>query len=228
MSGSAAEERIRSKSEAMLRTAWPEARIVHELVLEQGGCRIDLAAITPDRLIAVEIKSERDTLSRLAAQVRAASKVAGTIWLCVAEKHVSAIERMADARLPFAEAKTPVVRQGKEVGWRFAENPAYLPEIRHCTLFVEDHDGALRLKDGHRFWRDRERVLSPSDQLAMLWAEELRSVCAGLDLGKRSTRRRCISLACEMLTGRQIRRAVCGELLTRPFPRADEIRRAAA
>ena len=84
---SEAEERMRVKTEAALREAWPSARIVHELMLTQGGCRIDLAAITADRLIVAEIKSERDVLTRLKRQVEQAWKVADDVCVVLTEKH---------------------------------------------------------------------------------------------------------------------------------------------
>lgn len=84
---SEAEERIRIKAEAALREVWPSARIIHELVVRQGGCRIDLAAVTPDRLIAVEIKSERDVLDRLKEQARQAREVADGFCVVLAEPH---------------------------------------------------------------------------------------------------------------------------------------------
>ncbi len=84
---SEAEERIRIKAEAALREVYPNARIVHELMLRQGGCRIDIAAITPNRLIAVEIKSERDVLTRLQEQARQAREVADGFLVVLTEKH---------------------------------------------------------------------------------------------------------------------------------------------
>jgi len=87
MSGSEAEERIRVKAEAALREVWPSARIVHELMMRQGGCRIDLAAITPDRLIVVEVKSERDVLDRLKRQVEEAREVADGVMVALAGAH---------------------------------------------------------------------------------------------------------------------------------------------
>ena len=85
---SEAEERIRAKAEAMLRSAFPEARIIHELVLRQGGCRIDLAAVTTDRLICVEVKSERDVLTRLPDQVAAMRLVCDAWCVVTAAKHL--------------------------------------------------------------------------------------------------------------------------------------------
>lgn len=85
MAGSAAEERIRGKAEAKLRAIFPDARIIHELVLKQGGVRIDLAAVTPVRLVCVEIKSERDVMTRLPDQVTAMKRVSDAWAVVVAD-----------------------------------------------------------------------------------------------------------------------------------------------
>jgi hypothetical protein len=95
MSGSAAEERIRAKGEAMLRALFPSARIIHELVLKQGGVRIDLAAVTPGRLICIEIKSERDVLTRLPDQVAAMRQVSDAYGVLTAAKHLDKVREIA-------------------------------------------------------------------------------------------------------------------------------------
>ncbi|WP_225205067.1 hypothetical protein [Novosphingobium huizhouense] len=88
MSGSEAEERIRLKVEAALRMQFPEARIIHELVVRQGSCRLDLAAVTPNRIVLVEIKSEKDVLKRLDRQTKEAEEVADLYRVVVAAKHL--------------------------------------------------------------------------------------------------------------------------------------------
>lgn len=84
-----AEARIRDKTEAALRAQFPDARIVHELVVRQGSCRLDLAAITPNRIVLVEIKSEKDVLTRLERQSKEAAAVADLYRIVVAEKHLA-------------------------------------------------------------------------------------------------------------------------------------------
>lgn len=84
---SEAEERIRAKAVDALRAIWPEGRIVHELVLQQGGCRIDLACVMPARIVVVEVKSERDVLDRLALQAKQARPCADAFFTVLAEKH---------------------------------------------------------------------------------------------------------------------------------------------
>jgi hypothetical protein len=81
---SQAEARIRDKAEGLLREIFPDARIVHEF--ELGGVRLDLAAITNERLILLEIKSELDTLARLERQVRWAINIGGPVLVCFAAR----------------------------------------------------------------------------------------------------------------------------------------------
>lgn len=85
---SEAEERIRSKCEAALRQQFPDARIIHELVVHQGSCRLDLAAVTPSRIVLVEVKSERDVLARLPQQAKEARRVSDLFRAVVTEKHL--------------------------------------------------------------------------------------------------------------------------------------------
>jgi hypothetical protein len=67
---SEAERYLRGLAVTRLRLLMPEARIVHELNVETGQCRVDLAAIAPDRLVFVEVKSRKDKLDRLPEQCR--------------------------------------------------------------------------------------------------------------------------------------------------------------
>lgn len=92
---SAAEARIRVKAEAMLRQHFPTARIIHEFDL--GPVRLDMAAVTEDRLVLVEIKSERDRLTRLERQVRAALSIGGPVLICFAPKWREAVKTMQRA-----------------------------------------------------------------------------------------------------------------------------------
>src|SRR3546814_18652875 len=95
MAGSVAEERIRGKVEAKLRLLFPEARLIHELVLKQGGVRIDLAAVTTARLICIEIKSERDVMTRLPDQCAAMRLVCDTWSVRVADEWLDPLREIA-------------------------------------------------------------------------------------------------------------------------------------
>lgn len=87
---SPAEARIRIKAEAFMRERWPDARIVHEF--DVCGARIDIAAITPDRLILGEVKSERDVLDRLPKQARRALRIGGPLIVFCAPRWIGKVD----------------------------------------------------------------------------------------------------------------------------------------
>lgn len=199
MAGSVAEERIRAKAEAMLRSLFPDARIIHELVLQQGGVRIDLAAVRPGFIAAVEIKSERDVLTRLPEQAEAAMRVTDLFGVCVAEKQAAKIGKY------YAPAEEVKIR---------------LPYGAH--LLVETEDGFdTKYSPFDPDWRGYDRIQSrlcnPADRLEMLWAEELKLISQRPKLSRSPAKHHI----CETMNGRQIREAVCSALRSRPFPRAD-------
>lgn len=81
---SPSEKRIRDKGVRLLRELYPAARIIHEFDI--CGNRIDLAAVTEDRIILAEVKSERDVLDRLPAQISRAVGIGGPVLMLLAEK----------------------------------------------------------------------------------------------------------------------------------------------
>lgn len=212
MAGSVAEERIREKVVAALRARRPAARIIHELVLKQGGERIDLAAVWDDGLIVAEIKSERDTLSRLQAQIKRAAGLECEVWLCCAEKWRAALDdisRTCEGQERIETAHGYMIRS--------LPNPRHLPELRLVEVRYEVEAG-LEPSRTHASSLYRHRVLNGAALLQMLWADELRQLSG---LGSRSTRDDCIRHAREHMTGRQVRQGVCAALRARTFPRAD-------
>lgn len=210
MAGSAAEERIRVKAEAAMRRRWPGARIVHELQLEQGGIRIDLAAIGEDFLALAEIKSERDVLKRLRSQIGRAMDVADEVWIVVAEKHEAAI---AEIRRSYGEPHT--------------EAEATRRAIQGARTMVErlGLDGGLHLDTWSM--RDRPNTPDPRCRFDLLWRDEMASALgrhfggAAIAVSSKMTRSYMTGLAIEHMTGRELRRAVCAQLRDRTFPRAD-------
>lgn len=67
-----------------LRADYPSARIIHELPLRYSTNRIDLAAITDNQIISVEIKSSKDVSGRLEAQMRAFQPVSARMIVALA------------------------------------------------------------------------------------------------------------------------------------------------
>lgn len=211
MAGSVAEERIRAKAEASLRRRWPSARIVHELQLEQGGIRIDLAAIGEDFLAVVEIKSERDVLKRLGSQVERAVAVADEVWIVAAEKHEPGVEALR--RWTTGESDRSTARALREARVLY-ERPSAGGE-----LVLDSWSYGLSKRPPH--------IVDPRCRFDLLWRDEMASALgrhfggASISTGK-LTRGAMIALAVEHMSGRELRRAVCAQLRDRGFPRADE------
>jgi len=208
VSGSVAEERIRAKVEAGFRRAYPDARIIHELVI--GGSRADVAAVSADSLVLAEIKSERDTLERLRTQVRDFTRVTPDVRIYAAEKH----------RPGLLHAAEPLLQQPDR---RWTENPEHVPELWSCSMWVERDDDGFDYAAGVRGVA-RDRRIEPAHVFQVLWAEEMRTALAGYGQGlSRTPIRGLVNLAVEHLSGSDIRRAVCAALRRRPFPRADQV-----
>lgn len=72
---------------------WLEAQgrgcVLDEVGLEHGQVRVDLLLLSPEALHGLEVKSERDTLKRLPAQVHAYSESLDLCTLAVAEHHLA-------------------------------------------------------------------------------------------------------------------------------------------
>lgn len=70
----------------------PTTRVVDELGILTGDCRIDVAVIN-GRLEGFEIKSERDTLDRLPRQAEAYGRVFDRVTLVCGERHLERIRQ---------------------------------------------------------------------------------------------------------------------------------------
>lgn len=182
---SAAEARMREKAERLLREHFPGARIVHEF--ELGGVRLDIAAITPDRLALLEIKSERDTLTRLEKQARWALHVGGPVLVCYAPRWAEQIKALRQANTDLYQAHwLEEADEGFTVTyplWLRPENDRY----NNRTLF------------------------------SLLLKPELLAMARPFGGKSKHTVPELHHLAHEGLTGREIRRAVMAALRARRF-----------
>lgn len=95
---SEAERHLRSMAVDRLRVLMPTARIVHELNVEVGTCRVDIAAVAPDQLVLVEIKSRKDKLDRLGKQCAIFAPACHRLVVCYASERwdVSTIYQASD------------------------------------------------------------------------------------------------------------------------------------
>lgn len=185
-----------------LRHTYPSARIVHELPLRYSSNRIDLAAVTESQIIAVEIKSSRDVIDRLEAQVRA--------FLPVTSKIIVALAPKWNPQLPTLEV--PGKGHVSYVA-QYSETQALLRRIGgHVeTWTVCAESAAVEVTEGG--WRTSEAPWA-TQMLDMLWRNELEAIAHRhrICIPKRASHI-VIRNACEeMMTGREVRAAVCSAL----------------
>jgi hypothetical protein len=134
----------------------PAAKVVDEVGLRHGAARVDLMVIHL-LLHGYEIKSDRDTLSRLPSQMTAFSAVLDRVTLIVGWKHVVAAMRLVP---PWWSVS--LVERGSRGGLRFvpirvgAKNPTPEPHALVRLLWKDEVvDMLLRLgeKDARRAHR---------------------------------------------------------------------------
>jgi hypothetical protein len=231
-----AEARIRDKAAAYLRKNYPNARIVHELVLSSGNIRIDLAAITENKIVVVEIKSERDTLKRLGAQVEFATYVANEIIVFINEKHTNALKAAIDFSR-YGESLSSLRQEFKEfIATHHDKNNKFTSAqenaISTYSRILIERENTDTFEVFNKFGKYNPSWHSTFQHkriLGMLWASELTDICRKIGsrypfkIGSKNLR---ICDATEYIlehaTGREIRQFVCQALLKRQFAYADE------
>jgi len=195
MAGSEAEEAIRSAVVEWCRVNLPTARVLHELPV--GGCRADLAAIEPMRLILFEIKSEKDKLDRLELQVKHFRRASHATVIVAARKWFDETPyRNGQARLVWPhETRAPSVWCHPDPGAEYAMG------LHHWRLVAPDR-----------------RPPDPWLLLEVLWREEIVTEArdAGLKFGMRWAKIDLMKLMVDEMPGRRITEAVCRQLRSRP------------
>ncbi|KQV66621.1 hypothetical protein [Caulobacter sp. Root343] len=199
-----AEERVRAATVAMLRAEFPAARIIHEL--EIGGARLDVAAIDHDRIVVCEIKSEKDSLKRLAHQSKFALSVSDDYRVICTSKHVDQI-------LGFREIYVTV--DGRQV-----VNKNFNEHLRAATVWLES-GGQLQKVSKPLKWYGRRRILAES-VLSLMHVHEVKAALRHLGAKSRWTGSDLCTFAMEHMSGGDIRRLVCASLRARRFARADD------
>ncbi len=192
---------IRTATVARIRELLPQARVIHELNVEQGTVRADLAAVTADKLYLFELKSRRDTLSRLPQQLRHFHPVCHGLIVVADEKWCGAATK---AGYPNCDASAVIqFHASKAALWQWPE-----PEGRYRR------EWSLPIS---------ETVPWPHRMLRLLWTEELRIAAGQLRISadRRSPGYKLAKLIAAQATGADIEKAVCRALRARPFAEAD-------
>lgn len=198
-----AERAIRMAVVAKIRELRPEARIIHELNVEAGMYRADLAAVEPGRITLFEIKSHKDTLDRVDDQMIAFQRVAHQAVLVADLKWFDTT--------PYIGGQPRLVWpcQGLWTGvWCYPEPKPLGPSHMQYV------------------WTLREpgmRQPAPRKLLELCWRDELYAECRrkGLPVKARSTAAYMVDLMAFEMTGREIVEAVCRRLRARTFVTAD-------
>lgn len=194
MAGSSSERQIRQTVVDYFHRVEPSARIVHEVnVAGQGTNRADLGVVLPDYLLLIEIKSEKDVLTRLEAQFTAFARCAHEVLIVAHEKHFNEDGLKGQPWMGWSH---------KEHLWRYPEPEAgdYRWRFNRYRRHLQPHSAAM---------------------LNMLWSEELANVCALHGIARHTRQwEMCRDLQL-MLTGDELRKAVCRQLRARPFAEAD-------
>jgi hypothetical protein len=197
-----------------LRRRWPAARIVHELPLRYSTRRIDLAAITETEIIAVEIKSSRDTLGRLAAQIEGFLPISAQIIVALAPKWNAQLPMIEDARTGRGRSWSTQHTEAQQIIRDTGRGTIVTWTVCHAAQTITETEGG---------W-SRNEMPWHGLMLDVLWVAELERVLVDHAVpGRLPSNHYDLVRACnDGLTGRQIVRAVCRALRARRFPQADE------
>lgn len=201
---SSAEAEVRDAVVARLRQLRPDARIMHEVNASSFGNRIDVLAVSPAEIIAVEVKSAKDKLDRLPDQLKAMRGCAHHVIAALHEKFGTLLE--SRRRPEFERDGKSYIRMAPEsigdaLAWMFPE---------------------LQVR-----WREPSASVTqplPPAAIDMLWREELRAMCHayGLPASSRLAMPALIATLRWNLTGRQITQGICATLRARACVEADE------
>lgn len=197
---SADEAEIRGAVVERLRLLRPGHRIIHEIQNAcQGPNRIDLIAVGPAEIIAAEIKSKKDKIDRLPAQITAMRGMAHHVIAAIHEKFLISPAYKnagADSKGPPKEARGATV-------WAYPEAGAEAGRTWGCAAWEEPRQAVTQCL--------------PWTALDMLWAGELRTLCdeLGIAATSRSTRPQMMAALRWRAPGGDLTKGICAALRQR-------------
>ncbi len=205
---SADEAEIRGAAIARLRDVMPGCRIIHEINCASfGPNRIDLLAVTRDRIAAVEVKSKRDKLDRLPAQIASMRGVAHYAIAALHEKFLTPWQPNLQHGSALPGFNEPQEARGAVV-WAYPVIP------RAGSL------GDWSLMDR---WT-KPKLLPPPDFIDLLWAVELRAIVRKHSLHKGASALdmpQMVDLIRWALPGKRVLAETCATLRSRACTEAD-------
>lgn len=214
---SSAEADVRTAVVERLRQRRPEARIIHEInVSTYGPNRIDVLAVSPAEIIAVEIKSAKDKLDRLPKQIESMKGCAHHVIAALHEKFL--VEK---------EANRGSAHYERDGGYFYGSVPSISPRPDEIWIYPElkrnmHGDGWCHLAP----WTMPSGVFEaplPAGALDLLWRDELAWLCGSLGVaaGRRSTMPEMVAALRWHCNGRELTRGICAALRSRNCTEAD-------
>jgi hypothetical protein len=225
---SSAEADVRDAVVARLRQSRPEARIIHEINCSTyGPTRIDVLAVSPDEIIAVEVKSAKDKLDRLPKQIASMKGCAHHVIAALHQKFL--VEKSTNKWAAHFErdghfylrAVPPDIEASGVSVWIF-------PETRRAMMGVVE--GGF---DHMASWQMPQRRFDnalPGSAIDILWRDEMAWLCGklGIATGRRSTMTDMAAALRWNCSGRELTKGVCAALRSRHCVEADPIIEVAA
>lgn len=215
---SGAEAEIRGAVVERIRECRPNARIIHEInVSTYGPNRVDLIAVDRDEIIAIEIKSEKDKLDRLNAQVESMKVIANHVIAAVHEKFL--VERETHIKARHYERDGKFFLRSLPDGFPYVSETWVYPMRRRCV----DQDWCSDIHERWRFPFYRPETSLPAGAINMLWREELYTLCGILrvSVGRKSTMQDMVSALRWHCSGKELTLGICRMLRARECCEAD-------
>ncbi|MBX4889794.1 NERD domain-containing protein [Rhizobium bangladeshense] len=218
---SSSEAEIRDAVVARIRERRPDARIIHEInVSSHGPNRMDLIAVDRAEIIAVEIKSAKDKLDRLEAQVKAMRGCAHHVVAAIHEKFM--VERVTNDMAAHYQRGGEFYRRDIPEDIRWGQATVWVfPEIWRSM--------ASKQEGGYDFdatWRFPEKIIqtpAPAGAIDLLWRDELYELCGQLRVSatRRSTMPEMVSSLRWHCNGKELTLGICRALRARACTEAD-------
>lgn len=214
---SPAEGEIRDAVVARIRERRPNARIIHEInVSTYGPNRIDLIAVDRAEIVAVEIKSAKDKLDRLPAQIAAMKGAAHHVVAAIHEKFL--VEQVTNRWSAHSEREGLFYMRTLPDGLKYSDNVWVYPEKRRAMPGA-DYDNLA----SWRFPAQELDMALPWAALDLLWRDELFELCCALriSVGKRATMLNMSRQLRWLCNGKELTQGICALLRARRCTEAD-------
>lgn len=145
----------------------PGTHIIEELAIERGSSRIDIAVVN-GKLEGYEIKSDFDTLDRLAQQMHSYHRVFDELCIVTTKQYVPQVERLLPPWWGILQATR---NEQSDVEFEVVREPSFNPRqeaLSLLSLLWRDEAAALLCLYGDRTAKSKLNRNKLNEHLAML------------------------------------------------------------